>query len=91
MSDFDDFAVDAANLFGLNEHEAADLLDRLEDDHGFNVEEDDLRDFMPDAFEELSDDYFETDDFGYELDPDFPDDDWLDAGDVWEISADYTD
>jgi hypothetical protein len=42
---------------------------------------------MPEAFDLLTplwDDYSE-----WELDPSFPDDDWLDAGEEWELTADY--
>lgn len=95
MSDFDDFADDAADLFGLNRPEAEDLLDRLLADTDFDPHEDVLADYMPEAFEELGDTgFFDTEDYdhedeGYDLDPDFPDDDWLDVGDIWELSAEY--
>jgi hypothetical protein len=84
--DFDNFADDAANLFGLTQQEAASLLDDLEAE-GFDAGEDTLRDWMPEAFDLLTplwDDYSE-----WELDPSFPDDDWLDAGEEWELTADY--
>ncbi len=87
-SAFEDFAEDASSLFGLDAQEAANLLDTLESE-GFDYEDDVLADWMPEAFEALTDlwdSYSE-----YQLDPSFPDDDWLDAGDEWEITADYTD
>lgn len=85
MSAFEEFAADAAELFGVNQQEAADLLDALEAE-GFG-DDDTLADWMPEAFDALTDvwdDYNE-----YQLDPTFPDDDYLDPGDEWEMTADY--
>lgn len=92
--DFDDFAEDAATLFGLNQQEAADLLDRLEEE-GFDLEEDVLQGWMPEAFEELDDitdlEQYDEPWWDESLDPTFPDDDWIDEGEEWELSAEYTD
>lgn len=91
MSAFDDFADDAANLFGLDHHEAANLLDALED-QGFEAE-DELRDWMPEAYDLLDDitdlSEYEEEWWDEELDPGFPDDDWLDPYEEWEITAEY--
>jgi hypothetical protein len=88
---FDDFAEDAATHFGLNAQEAADLLEHLEE-QGFDLDDDRLTDWGPEAVEAL-DDIIEWDDYGefseFELDPYFPDDDWLDAGVEWELTAEY--
>ncbi len=85
---FDDFAEDAADLFGLDERESAALLEELEGD-GFDPEDDVLADWVEEAYDHLED---VSDDFSpYDLDPYFPDDDWLDAGDTWEVTADYWD
>jgi hypothetical protein len=91
-SDFDDFVDDAADLFGLDPDEATDLLERLEED-GFTVGDDDLSGWMPEAFDlldEITDlSEFEEPWWDEELDPDFPDDDWLDPYEEWEITAEY--
>lgn len=92
MADFSEFAADARDLFGLDDGESADLLDQLEEE-GFDVEEDVLQDWMPEAFDALDDitdlGAYEESWWEFELDPHFPDDAWLDAGEEWEITAEY--
>lgn len=92
MSRFDDFVLDARDLFGLNESEATDLAEMLED-RGYDINEHDWSDFGEDAADLLSDiiDFDEYDDELEPLDPYFPDDAYLDAGEEWEITADYGD
>lgn len=89
---FDDFAEDAREHFGLNEQEAADLLDALEAE-GFDAEDESLADWMPEAFDALDDitdlEAYDEDWWDYDLDPYFPDDDWLEAGEEWEVTAEY--
>lgn len=88
MSRFDDFAETAREVFGLNEGEATDLLESLERDHGFDLDEDTLFDYGGEATDYLDDIIGYEDDLEA-LDPRFPDDDYLDAGQEWEITADY--
>lgn len=90
---FDRFADDALEHFGLNEEESADLLDAL-DLQGFDPYEGDrLRDWMPEAFDVLDDitdlDQYDEGWWEYDLDPYFPEDDWLEAGVEWELTAEY--
>lgn len=76
---FDDFAADAAELFGMTENESADLLLRLEDEYDFDFREDALRDYGVEASE-----YFE-DVVEAEDEPLYVD--WLDIGEEWELTA----
>ena len=87
---FDDFAEDARDHFGLNAQEAAELLERLEEE-GFDLYDDSLKDWGPEAFDALDDiiDFDQYEESEFELDPYFPDDDWLDAGVEWELTAEY--
>lgn len=91
--DFEDFAADAAELFGLDKHEASDLLGLLHDQEDFEEDSDRLKDFMPEAFDLLEDvtdlELYEEDWWDFSLDPDWPDDEWLDEGVEYEITADY--
>ena len=78
---FDQFAEDAAELFGLNGHEAADLLDSLEE-QGFDYRDDELADWMPEAYDALGPLWDEMGDY-----PGYDDDEYLDAGETWELTA----
>lgn len=100
---FDDFADSAAELFGLDENEAADLLVDLGERYGFELGEDALEDYAPEAvdllpeleeedeLDRIEEDYEE--DFGgeeeYELDPTWVDDEWLEADSWYEVTAEY--
>jgi hypothetical protein len=86
--DFDDFAEEAETLFGLNQHESADLLESLEEE-GFDLEEDSLSEWGEEASDLIDFSEYEEDWMDYELDPDFPDDGWIEEGEEWEITADY--
>lgn len=103
MSAFNDFADEAAEYFGLNAHEAANLYDLLEEVYGFD-ESDTLREYAGEAAdlldvvtedipeegaEEEEESGYEGEESPYELDDDFPDDDWLDPGEEWEVSTEY--
>lgn len=91
---FDQFAVEAAELFGFDPRESANLLDRLEAE-GFDFEVDSLYDgewgaVATDFFEDLVD--TEQYDFpGYELDQhwEWGDDEWIEAGEEIEVALDY--
>lgn len=92
---FDDFAETANELFGLTENEAADLANDLEragwDIADVPVNDPDMwevaSDLLEDFFEEVSEEEYSP----YDLDPYWPDDDYLDAGEEWEIAPDYED
>jgi hypothetical protein len=92
---FDDFVEDAQELFGLNENEASDLLADLEQDYDFDYRTDDLTEYGPEAIDLLGDVFEQYDaeladlESEYELDPDWPDDEWLDDGDWYEVSGEY--
>lgn len=53
MTDFDAFAADAAELFGLDENEAADLLATMEDVFGFDDATDTLHAYAIEATDVL--------------------------------------
>lgn len=91
MSRFSEFVEDARDLFGASESEATDLLEALEE-RGWDIEQDGWGDFGDDAVDLIDDiiDFDQYDDDLEPLDPYFPDDDYLDAGDEWEITLDYT-
>lgn len=90
--DFDSFAEEAAELFGLNANEAADMLDSLEAE-GFDPESDSLADWAVEAsdiFEDVVDtDEISEDWWDYDLDPDFPEDEWMEADVEYEVAAQY--
>lgn len=122
MDDFEAFAADAAELFGLNEQEAANLLETMEDVFGFDESTDSLADYAVEAtdvldtvvdLDQIADDLglppasdedggegydedegdvgerveVERDEDFYELD--YEGDEWLDAGDWYELTAFY--
>lgn len=82
MDDFDSFAAEAADIFGMTENEAADLLAELED-AGFDVEQDSLHDeFWSDMALEVQDEVQDFDDVELpDDDSSEPDDDRYDGED----------
>lgn len=91
---FDQFAAEAAELFGFDQRESAYLLGWLEAE-GFDLEADSLYDdewgaVAADVFEDLVD----TERYGfpeYELDQDWEwgDDAWIEVGEEIEVSLSY--
>jgi hypothetical protein len=96
-----DFEDRAADLFGYDIPEARELLVALED-RGYDLRDisDRSRNVWADAAdivlerieeeekEEVEEDYGEEES-PYSLDDSWPDDDWLDAGDEWELTGTY--
>lgn len=83
---FDEFTDEARELFGLDAGEASELADSL-DQAGFPLEEFDSDDSLlwevaSDLTDEFFDDYEE-----YDLDPYFPDDEYLEPDIEWELTA----
>lgn len=101
---YDEFEDTAAALFGLDPYEAAVLAEQMVAD-GYDLDRTaaESERFWSAASEyeavdvALADVELPEEEPGieverYRLDSRFPDDDWLDPGDVWEISAEaYTD
>lgn len=90
MEEFDAFADEAAALFGLNENEAATLLDYLEA-VGFDLEQDTLQEYGEEAvdwLEYVSEDIAEAME-EVEGDWDDGDDPWLDPEVEYEVSVEY--
>ncbi len=98
---FEAFAARAETLFGLSASEAADLADVLEERFGYDLGEittrsrtvwgdaaDVIEEFLEDVELEDGEEYGEEES-PYELDPFWPEDDYLDAGEEWELSPDY--
>ena len=86
-----DFAYHAAEYFGFTGDEVAALLDAIEAEGGtiLGVDEND-RQFWGqvadlDVIDEIIGEYEEPE--RYPLDSRFPDDDYLDAGEEWEVTA----
>lgn len=82
-----DFEYHAMEYFGLTGDEAAMLLDSIQAQGGsLRGEDADDQTFWVQASGALTDDilgiYHE-----YDLDPNFPDDEYLSAGDEWEMTA----
>lgn len=91
-ADFDYYAME---YFGLDRPEARELLLRFEESGGTirGVDADD-KDFwadlaQSDAFDEVLGEYEEPE--RYPLDSYFPDDDYIDAGEEWEMTAETDD
>jgi hypothetical protein len=86
-----DFEYHAAEYFGLTGDEVAALVDAIEAEGGTirGVDEDDRSFWLDvaqmDVVEELVGEYDEPEQ--YPLDSRFPDDDYLDAGEEWEVTA----
>lgn len=92
---FDEFDDTARELFGLEPWESADLAERLvaegvdldvldaDNEHwwGYVADSEALGEVMGEDFQEDMD--YER----YTLDPYFPDDDYLDPGEFWEMTA----
>ncbi len=86
-----DFEYHALEYFGLVGDEVAALLDSMGESLR-GVDEDD-RAFWERATDALDDvlDVDEYEEEGWPLDPYFPDDEYLDAGELWELTAEaYT-
>jgi hypothetical protein len=88
-----DFEYHAMEYFGLTGDEVAMLLDAIQAAGGTirGVDEDD-KDFWASASFELDDileEYEEPE--RYPLDSYFPDDDYIDAGEEWEMTAEMDD
>jgi len=86
---FDRFADRAAYYFGVNENQAADLLDALEL-AGFEWGKNRLGnshwgELAADLLDDIVD--YEDDDSIYELEDEY--DEWLDEGVEYELSAEY--
>lgn len=90
MSDaFDRFAERAAFYFGVNENEAADLLDALEEE-GFEWGANRLgNSHWGERAAELLEDIVDYDDDISEYELEDEHDEWLDAGEEYELSAEY--
>lgn len=89
---FNDFAEQAADLFGFNRDEATELLSELADD-GFDLRSDSLEDWGDEVVDyamELIGSDLEEPWWDYELDDRFLDDEWIYPGEEWELTADYT-
>lgn len=96
---FNQFANEAASLFGLSENEASDLWDELEQ-VGFYPEIEAPRemwevaaDLIYTEYEGIGDEPLEEEFYEYspyDLDPSWPDDDYLDAGEEWELTPFYS-
>jgi len=91
------FRSDAAELFGLSSAEADALRDELEEAEGFDVDTDSLYDnvwgpLASDYLEDVSGDISDyMDSFDMDLDDSFEwgRDDWVDAGEEYEITIEY--
>lgn len=99
---YEEFESAAAEYFGMDPYEAALLAEQLAG-AGWDLDTVDPRDKdmweeastyeavdMALADVELPDDEA-YDDYGYELDPYFPDDDWLEPDIEWEMTAETDD
>jgi hypothetical protein len=86
---YDEFEDTARTLFGFTDSEIADLATSLDDaelsPEVFDVDDEDFWALVSDASDEIFEDVeFEE---RWPLDRYFPDDDYLDPGDVWEVTA----
>ena len=92
---FDRFVADARREFGMDEAQATDLLEALEEREQYDLRYDRLTDFYDEAVDALDDvlgedwDVPDDDPGDYGLDPYFMEDEWLDPGVEYEITADY--
>jgi hypothetical protein len=98
---YDAFAARAEELFGIRGSEVDNLLEALEE-QGYDIEDlsplsrawGDAADLLGDV---LGEDYIEEgessieegEESPYDLDPFWPDDDYLDAGEEWELAPGY--
>lgn len=85
MSDFDDFAEEASELFDLDENEAADLADIMEE-AGFDMEYDSLDDPV---WMDVASDFVGEVSEEWAFDPSFPEDDWVEADAEYEVTVTY--
>jgi hypothetical protein len=86
---YDEFEDTARELFGFSDSEIADLATQLDDAElsleAFDVGDQDYWALVSDAAEEEFEDVDVEE--RWTLDRYFPDDDYLDPGDVWEVTA----
>lgn len=86
---FDEFETTASELFGLEAGEVRDFADVLDAAglpfEGFDVDDRQYWEIASD----LTDEFYEDIEVAerYPLDRYFPDDDYLDPGDLWEFTA----
>lgn len=83
--DFDDFAEDARELFDLNDNEAADLADIMEE-AGFDFESDSLTDAV---WTDVASDFVGEVSEEWAFDPAFDGDDWVEADAEYEVTVTY--